>query len=337
MPGHARSRLPPRKEVRLRILNALPQRHLDYCCAEISRMCVAYIGSLGISPAERDSLAMELLSEVMAKLLGVMSRRSDADAEPRTENDSGGREVPQDQAERDEEDEQASDESKVPIVWAVDDADPSRDGRVSWLIREVGGRQALAHRYEDMRRQRWGRWDKNGYRTVQPAELQSLGGADGDDDILSRLADTSHPQQVELEHPLHAADIKLAWQGLLAAAERQFSAGADVTFLLGVLAQDADVQAAFGTEWPIRQIVDVLNARHPKPPWSDDRVDNAKKRLKNWIWRLARENRFDTIDHLAFFARVAREKVAREGTIATETTKHVAKREGKSNHRGLGQ
>ena len=42
---------------------------------------------------------------------------------------------------------------------------PEQDDRVRWLIKEVGGRRALEHRFEDMRRQRWGRWHGLGYRT----------------------------------------------------------------------------------------------------------------------------------------------------------------------------
>jgi hypothetical protein len=108
--------------------------------------------------------------------------------------------------------------------------------------------------------------------------------------------------------------VRLAWQGLLAAAQRQFAPHTD-----------ADVQAAFGGEWPIRQIVSALNARYPIPPWSDDRVDNAKKRLKNWINRLAHDHGFDSIDLMALFARGAREHER-----AAAKPGHFEKREGKS-------
>jgi len=45
---------------------------------------------------------------------------------------------------------------------------PERDGRVTWLLGEIGGVAALAHRYEDILRQRHGRMvPGQGRRTVQ--------------------------------------------------------------------------------------------------------------------------------------------------------------------------
>jgi hypothetical protein len=52
--------------------------------------------------------------------------------------------------------------------------------------------------------------------------------------------------------------------------------------LLELLARDPDVQAGFGLEWPVRKIVDALNISDPDPRWNDDRIENAKKRLRNW-------------------------------------------------------
>jgi len=40
---------------------------------------------------------------------------------------------------------------EAPTMWAISD-NPKRDERVVWLIDQVGGQQALKHRYEDIRR-----------------------------------------------------------------------------------------------------------------------------------------------------------------------------------------
>jgi hypothetical protein len=64
-----------------------------------------------------------------------------------------------------------------------------------------------------------------------------------------------------------------------------------------------------GSRWPVGRLVAILNAEFSPPPWSDDRVENAKKRLLNWVQRLMRENGLDATDLEAVFARVARQQV----------------------------
>jgi len=59
----------------------------------------------------------------------------------------------------------------------------------------------------------------------------------------------------------------------------------------------------------VGRLVTVLNAEFSPPPWSDDRVENAKKRLLNWVQRLMRQNGLDATDLEAVFARVARQQV----------------------------
>jgi len=76
------------------------------------------------------------------------------------------------------------------------------------------------------------------------------------------------------------------------------------------------VQACFGSGWPVRTIVEALNRRHPAPAWDDDRVENAKKRLKNWIVRMKREQSLDSIDLMSLFVRVAREREAQASAAA---------------------
>jgi hypothetical protein len=249
---------------RLSLLNSLPRSHQVYLFAEVRASCVRHVARVlrhGPS-ADRNSEALELFSEVMAKLVGAMSGADDA------VGDYVGRDVGE--------------------PWTSHD-DPKRDGRVAWLIREIGGQKSLAHRYEDVRRrQHGGKWRRDGYRHVQLEE-----------EHIENLA-------VEPDDPHHETDVRRAWLGLLALAQAEFRPDEDVSVLLDVMACDPEVQAGFGAEWPISKIIAALNVRHPARPWNDDRVDNAKKRLKNWIARLMRDNGLDAVDLMGLLARRGR-------------------------------
>ena len=246
---------------RLRVLNGLPRQHQDYFFEAVRKQCASYVASRGTPVAERESESLELFSEVMAKLLGATAAGEGADAA----------------------DEMPSKD------WNVH-TDPKQDGRVAWLVAEIGGRTALAHRHEDIRRRLYGRWREGSYRTDQLAE--------------EHTADLA----VDPIDPLEDEDNRKAWRGLLAAAKTQFKPNEDVTVLLDLLASDAEIQAGFGSEWPVRQIVDTLNGRKPEKPWNDDRVDNAKKRLKSWIARLRKTYQVETADLLHIFAQHARKQ-----------------------------
>ncbi len=50
------------------------------------------------------------------------------------------------------------------------------------------------------------------------------------------------------------------------------------------------------------------------------RVENAKKRLLNWVQRLMRQNGLDAADLEAVFARVARQQVQQRMQLAEERT-----------------
>jgi hypothetical protein len=173
-------------------------------------------------------------------------------------------------------------------AWTISD-DPKRDERVAWLIDQIGGPHALKHRYEDIRRRRHGgKWREGSYRQVQlEAEHIEHLGVDADD-------------------PHHDDDVRQIWRGVMAMAASEFDAKADVLVLLTLMAQDPDIQAGFGAAWPIAQMVDVLNRRYPDTRWNDDRVENAKKRLKNWIGRLQRAHGLDANDLMDLFARHGR-------------------------------
>jgi hypothetical protein len=58
----------------------------------------------------------------------------------------------------------------------------------------------------------------------------------------------------------------------------------------------------------VGRLVTILNAEFSPASWSDDRVENAKKRLLNWVQRLMRQNGLDAADFEAVFARVARQQ-----------------------------
>jgi hypothetical protein len=69
----------------------------------------------------------ELVSEVWVKLLGTVTLDND-EAEGLTPG--------------------------IPANWSVNANAPERDGRVVWLIKEIGGYDAIGHRHEDILRQR---------------------------------------------------------------------------------------------------------------------------------------------------------------------------------------
>ena len=249
---------------RLCVLNALPRQHQDYFFEEVRKLCAAYVASRGTPIAQRESESLELFSEVMAKLLGAVASGDGQHAG-------------------------AKDGEEPKPDWAVN-KDPKRDGRVVWLVAEIGGRQALAHRHEDIRRRLYGRWREGSYKVEQLAE----------EHVVDLAVDPIDPHEDE--------DNRRAWRGLLAAAKSEFEPNEDVSVLLDLLASDSEIQAAFGSEWPVRQIVDTLNQRKPVRPWNDDRVDNAKKRLKGWIGRIRRDYKIEPADLMHLFAQYARKQ-----------------------------
>jgi hypothetical protein len=112
------------------------------------------------------------------------------------------------------------------------------------------------------------------------------------------------------EGGLGPADAVNIWRGVLIAAERTFRPEDDVWKLLRMLAKVPGVlDGSDGSRWPVGRLVNILNAEFSPPRWSDDRVENAKKRLLNWVQRLMRQNGLDATDLEAVFARVARQQV----------------------------
>lgn len=292
-----------RGEMALRVLHSLPAQHEMYLYREMRRRCMHYIVSLGVPLTDRSSAAGELLSEVMAKLLGIGSSSGAED-----QANHMPQSVPSDE----------QFPSAASFQTSVDD--PEKDERVRWLIQEVGGRRALKHRFEDIRRRRWGRAQGLGYRMVQISALGDAGPeTDRDEDILAQQEQRDHLQE-DREDPHHDRDVRRAWTGILAAASSRFKPHEDVRKLLDLLASDPDVQAGFGAEWPVRKIVDALNIVDPDPPWNDDRIENAKKRLRNWIGGMKRDYGLDQTDLMALFARYGRTAPSVAGGAAPPAT-----------------
>ena len=109
------------------------------------------------------------------------------------------------------------------------------------------------------------------------------------------------------DDPHDERDTRRVWQGVLIAAASAFEPGEDAYVLLELMAGDAEIQAGFGPGWPVRRMVEALNRQQAGMPWNDDRVENAKRRLTNWIARLQRDRGLDQTDLEDLFARLSRE------------------------------
>ena len=259
------------------MLRSLPPRHQGYLFGEIRKSCRDYLRNRRVLVSEMTP--EELLSEIWQKLLGTVSLHNDEAPGSILGN---------------------------PAEWSIDPHVPECDGRVVWLIKEIGGSEAIAHRYEDILRQRFGRSQPGrGRPIVQP----------GNEDELFEIG--SEPGECDL---LQEVDARRVWHGLLATADSQFQRDDDVSMLLRLM---ADVPGLFedspGGQWPVKEIIGLLNDRFSPPPWSGNRVDNAKRRILHWISRLMRKHGLDATDLEGLFARVARRQEAGERMSLTET------------------
>jgi hypothetical protein len=251
-----------RGELRLRVLCSLPATHQQYLFEEIRILCRYHLRKWRIPAAE--VTAEELLSEIWQKLLGTVSLDN----------------------------EQTEELTALPPEWNINADAPERDGRVVWLIEEIGGSNAIAHRLEDISRQRYGRFQPDrGRPTVQ------LGAEDEPTETASDPEDT-----------LHHTDVHRIWGGLFITANLRFQAHDDVLMLLRVMNDFREILEESSGQWPIKRMVELLNKRFPLSSWTDDRVDNAKRRLVNWIKRLMQTNGLDATDLEDLFARVARDR-----------------------------
>jgi hypothetical protein len=274
-------------ELRLQLWSGLPDRHRDEVCRQIRTRCDAFISSARVDRRERKPETDRLVSEVVAHLLRATSARIDETQMDGEMPDRGASQRPADR----------------PQPWlsrgGLDERDPVRDSRVAWLIDDTCNRQALFHRYEDMRRRdRGGKWDGSGYPLVAV-----------DHETIEQLSGHYDPTEEETDS-LAAEDARRAWEGLVELASRQFGPDDDVVALVQVLAEDRDTQDSFASQWPIGKIVLALNRRGSGAAWNDDRVDNAKRRLTKLIVRIKQANGLDAVDLRALLARYARERRA---------------------------
>jgi hypothetical protein len=269
-------------ELRLWVLQSLPQMHLRYLFEEIRNRCRDYLRKKRVPASELTP--EELISEVWQKLFGSVALDND---EPQK--------VP----------------SALPSEWSINPNIPEQDGRVVWLINEIGGYEAIGHRCEDVKRQRYGKAvPGRGRRIVQPKDDQQF------EPEQKRYEDHTSPYSGKyrpdfpgpFQASLREVDSRLVWSGLLATASLQFQRHDDVSMLLRLMADVPDIlEDSTGDRWPVQIMVTLLNQRFPPPSWNGERVDNAKRRLVNWIKRLMRKNGLDTTDLEALFARVGRQ------------------------------
>jgi hypothetical protein len=279
-------------EWRLYAWSELPESHRNEVCRQIRMRCETFISMVRVDRRQRKSEVDRLLSEVAAHLLRATSvRREEAatgqDTKTMEANDQSGPA-------------QVLQESHVPPPWTAkgrcDASEPMRDARVIWLVEEICNRQALFHRYEDMRRRDGGgKWVGLGYPLVAV-----------DNQTIEQLSGHYDPAEDETDS-LQAEDSRRAWQGLVALVEHQFGPDDDVVALVKVLAEDRDTQDSFGSQWPIRKIVRALNKREADDAWSDDRVENAKRRLTKSIVKIKQTHGLDAVDMRALLVRYARE------------------------------
>jgi hypothetical protein len=274
-------------ELRLRAWTELPERHRDEVCRQIRRRCEAFVASIRLERIARKSEADGLVSEVVAHLLRATSLGRDEPPMIRASPHMASPGAP-------------ATEAAAPWPWLakgrLDERDPAGDARVSWLIEETCNRQALFHRFEDMRRrERGGKWDGAGYPMVA-VDAQTIEHLSGHYDPAESEADS-----------LAIDDSRRAWDGLVKLAAHQFGPDDDVVALVRVLGSDGETQDAFGTQWPIGKIVRALNGRGDDASWNDDRVENAKRRLTRCIAKIKRAHGLDAVDLHALLARYSRE------------------------------
>jgi hypothetical protein len=278
-------------QLRLYAWSQLPDLHRNEICRQVRVRCDAFIGSVRVEKGQRRTEVDRLVSEVVAHLLRATSLQNVMENELSAVQT---RALPEAVA--------ANVASSAPPPWLalgrIDDAKPSRDARVIWLLDETCNRQALLHRYEDMRRRdRGGKWDGSGYPLIAV-----------DEQTMEQLSGHYDPAESEVD-ALQAEDSRRAWAGLMYLAEHQFGPADDVIALVQVLAQDRETQESFGSQWPIGKIVRALNAES-QASWTDDRVENAKRRLVKFILRFKQEHGLDAVDLRALLARYARQRQA---------------------------
>jgi hypothetical protein len=251
--------------LRLAVLSSLPSGHQKYLFEMVTKLCAGWLRRNGIRP--REVTPSELASEIWLKLVSTLSPANSA----------------------------------IGVIRGAS-ADPRNDSRVLWLIAEIGGSQAIQHRFEDIKRERYGRGGR----------LRQLPGEGPNQP-------EPEPSTPPNEGARHLEDLRDSWRGMLTVARKDFADGDDVLLLLQLLADEPELlEESWGHQWPIQRIVELLSERPPPRDWEQVKVDNAKRRLTSWVVRLMRKNGFDRVDLEAFFASVAKKSKGHDRTRADD-------------------
>src|SRR5262249_52916207 len=162
-------------ELRVQVMASLPRGHERYLYEEMRKLCRVHLHDNRVAASEISP--EQLFSEIWLHLFGAVALPN----------------------------EEANFSFRTQEGW---NADPKHDTRVIWLIQEIGGPKGLAHRCEDIRRERWGRaLSDGGRRTAQPDdEGEAFGG--GEDPLV--------------DQSLQEADARRAWRGMIVALSREF-------------------------------------------------------------------------------------------------------------------
>jgi len=237
-------------QLRLYAWNELPERHRNEACRQIRMRCEAFISAARVERNQRKSEIDKLVSEVVAHLLRATSIPKDETTMGSEEQDTR-RSAPSEPA-------RENSEQSIPFPWLahgrLDQYEPSRDARVIWIVEETCNRQALPHRYEDVRRRdRGGKWKGTGYPLLAV-----------DNQTMERLSGYYDPGEEETGS-LHAEDARRAWDGLVQLVQHHFGGDDDVFALVQVLAHDCDMQESFGAQWPIGPMTELITQRSASP------------------------------------------------------------------------
>ena len=160
-------------------------------------MCRDFLRNRGVPSSEMTP--EELLSEIWQKLLGTVPTGSGDTVEL-----------------------YSNDLTQV----SIDPDVPERDGRVVWLIEQIGGSMAMAHRREDILRRRFGRASGgSGRPLVQPH----------DDAMFSDIV-----SDADAARSLEASDQRRVWRGLLAMVELELSRATTFSCCCGLCPSSPD-------------------------------------------------------------------------------------------------
>jgi hypothetical protein len=307
--------------------------HQDFIFKKIEERCWNDIQNrkLRRSDEELASEVAELASEVACKLVGATTASPLAVAQEADDTE------PSDVDEETDDDAESEEWPAAPTDWLIDDRDPSRDGRVEWLIASCTTKRALEHRREDIRRRNFGRRPQQpneptktsdiqealvtgSYRTTQISAFGSTpqGAAEkpSEEDVLGSvmLDVASHPPSQE--RALFAADDAAALRGLFQLAASELVSGDEVLVLIQLLHKHQELWEEFrsdkrgrgtGFKWPVDALVAAHNEICPNRVWEDTDVENAKRRLSRFIIRKMRElGCTDRTDMKGLLARLGR-------------------------------